>query len=112
MSAARVYRKKVSVKTILGTPLVIYMDLFQLSPPFDPLFPDGYKFSWTAFDPLNPENRVLFDCHVPKGVHYHLDQDIEGKPFQWNSLQDAESQFLEKVQERFGEIPSLKETLL
>lgn len=112
MDATRVYRKKISVKTVSGDPLVIYMDLFQLPPPFDSSFPEGYKFSWTAFNPLDRDNRVLFDCHIPKGAHYHVDDDSEGKSFEWKSLKEAEELFVKTVQEKFGEVPGLKEILL
>jgi hypothetical protein len=65
-------------------------------------FPEGYRFSWIAFDPLEPGPRILFDCHAPKGPHLHVDGDPVGVPYQWISLAEAEKFFFAKVQERFG----------
>lgn len=81
------------------------MDLFRLTEE-DPAqtHPEGYRFSWIAFDRESPEKRVLFDCHPPKGPHFHLDEDREGVPFEWTSLAAAIEFFRQKVREHFGEL--------
>ena len=78
------------------------MDLYQLPHGHPESFPEGYKFSWTAFIP-DGDGRVLFDCHPPKGPHMHIDGDIEGTPFRWVSPENAYDLFFEKIKELFGE---------
>lgn len=109
MSAQLVFRFRGILTTHLGIRVVLYMDLFKISPPHDPCFPEGYKFSWIAFDEENPENRVLFDCHSPKGPHVHIDSDPVGSSYTWVSLKEARLFFYSKAVERFGEHPNLKE---
>lgn len=84
------------------------MDLFRLAEA-KAGFPDGYRFSWIAFDSDNPASRVLFDCHPPKGPHIHIDGDKDGLPYEWNGLEEAERFFRRKLKEHFGE---LKEDIL
>lgn len=78
------------------------MDLYKLPKGHPKSFPDGYKFSWIAFDPEDKEAKVLFDCHPPKGPHIHVDNDVEGEPFEWRSIDDAYALFLAEVRQRFG----------
>jgi hypothetical protein len=108
MGATRIFEEKWSVYTVDRKEVTIFMDLYQLPPPHDPSFPEGYKFSWIAFDPSQPENRVLFDCHPPKGPHLHVDSDTAGAPFDWKSLDQAIAFFYSKIRDRFGEIPDFK----
>lgn len=76
------------------------MDLYQLPGTTQ----SEFRFSWIAFDPNDPARRVLFDSHPPKGPHFHLDNDADGKPFVWVSIEDAIRLFREKVSEHFGEL--------
>ena len=79
------------------------MNLYQL--PTAPLFSGlAFKFSWIAFDPENPMKRVLFDCHPPKGPHFHLDGDLDGQPFAWVTLEESVALFRKKVEEHFGKL--------
>jgi hypothetical protein len=78
------------------------MDLHKLPEGHSENFPEGYKFSWIAFDPNRESERVLFDCHFPKGPHFHIDDEVEGEPFKWTSLDAAYDLFFVKVKERFG----------
>jgi hypothetical protein len=102
MEATRIYRTKVTVSVKGGKRIAVVMDLYRL-PPEEKGYPEGYKFSWIAFDPNEPSNRVLFDVHPPKGPHLHIDQDTVGVPFDWKGLAEAENFFMAKIQERFGE---------
>ena len=79
------------------------MDLYKLA---DETGKPGaeFRFSWIAFDTDNPMRRVLFDSHLPKGPHYHLDDDQEGQPFEWSSVPEAIRLFREMVAEHFGEL--------
>ena len=79
------------------------MDLYKL-PSNQSGYPEGYKFSWIAFDPKKPMERVLLDVHPPKGPHLHIDDDPQGIPFEWTSIKAAEEFFIAKIEERFGEI--------
>ena len=79
------------------------MDVYRLPKGHPETFPDGYRFSWIAYDSEKETNRVLFDCHHPKGPHFHIDHDPEGQPFEWKSLEAAYDLFFEKIRERFGD---------
>ena len=103
MDAILVYSIKVTVTVKGGKRITVVMDLFKLSSAQSG-YPEGYKFSWIAFDPKNPLERVLFDTHPPKGPHLHLDDDPIGIPYAWVGLREAQEFFLAKVQEHFGEI--------
>lgn len=77
------------------------MDLYAIPEPDRSQYPDGYRFSWIAFDVDNPDCRVLFDCHPPKGPHIHVD----GQPevlVHWVSIENTEEEFFKKVQDHFG----------
>lgn len=83
------------------------MDLFKLAEGHPKSFPDGYRFSWIAFDPDMPNERILFDCHDPKGPHVHIDNDPDGDPIEWTTLDNAYELFFERVRNRFGEYEEL-----
>jgi len=73
------------------------MELFRIAGVEKTYHPESYRIGWIAFDPENPLKRVLFDSHPPKGLHFHLDDDKQGKPFAWNSLSKTEEVFFEMV---------------
>jgi len=78
------------------------MDLYELPAGRAKSSDVPYRFSWIAFDKEYPEQRVLFDCHPPKGPHFHVDGDDEGQSFKWTSIEDAIALFENKVTKRFG----------
>ena len=75
MEAQKIYSNRFSITCKNGLVLAVFMDLYKLPEGHHDSFPEGYKFSWIAFDPENPSKQVLLDCHVPKGPHFHTDQD-------------------------------------
>ena len=79
------------------------MDLYRLPKGHPKIFPEGYRFSWIAYDPENPLFRVLFDCHPPKGPHVHVDDNKEGDAIEWISLEVTYLEFFEAIRKRFGE---------
>ncbi len=101
MNAALIYRRRLTRRTQTGKEIRVVMDLFQIPEPECAKYPEGFRFSWIAFDVENKEQRVLFDCHPPKGPHIHIDGDQEIK-FKWISLEETEIFFFENVQARFG----------
>ena len=78
------------------------MDVYRLPEGHPKTFPEWYRFSRIAYDTENEMARVLFDCHEPKGPHTHVDDDGEGMPFDWKSIEAAYDLFFERVKERFG----------
>jgi len=66
-----------------------------------------YRLGWIAYDPENPRLRVLFDSHPPKGAHFHVDDDILGTPFAWQSLKKAEERFFKMVCKHFNIDPEV-----
>jgi hypothetical protein len=107
-SAELIFKTRNTLETTQGKPIAISMDLYKLPEPFDPTYPDGYRFSWIAYEDKEPSNRVLFDCHSPKGPHMHIDGDKEGVRFKWESVAQARSLFFKTVVDRFGFIPELE----
>lgn len=106
MKAVLLFETQQLFLTQTGESVVICMDLYKL--PEKGTEPSSeFRFSWIAFDPNNSNRRVLFDSHSPKGPHFHLDDDNEGQPFQWVSLEDAIRLFREKVAEHFGELVAI-----
>lgn len=89
---------------------MIYMDLYQIAGGEQFALPEGYRFSWIAFDPDSPDTRVLFDCHSPKGPHFHLNNEKEGTAYQWQNLKEAERFFFEIVEKHFGKLTGGKES--
>ena len=103
MKAVLLQKSKTTMTVSSGRIIAIYADTFQL-PGKDLSSWNAYRFSWIAFDPDETSARVLFDCHEPKGPHWHIDSDEVGQPFTWTGLKEAEEFFFQKVEERFGEI--------
>ncbi len=83
------------------------MDLYKLAKGHPKSFPEGYRFSWIAFDPDQPLKRVLFDCHEPKGPHVHIDDDLQGELIEWTTLEQIYELFFRKIRTRFGEYEEL-----
>ena len=84
-----------------GRTVTIYVDTYRLQGVNERTW-NAYRFSWIAFDSDEPGARILFDCHEPKGPHWHVDGDEVGKPFEWAGLDAAEELFFQKVEERFS----------
>jgi hypothetical protein len=101
--AARIFKRRFNLKCLSGRLLVVVMDLYRLPDGHPKSFPEGYRFSWIAFDPDEEGARVLFDCHHPKGPHVHLDDDQEGEPIEWTTVDEAYVLFFDTIRERFGD---------
>ena len=110
MKAACLFKEKFELEKKDGGVVVIYMDLYQVADDAKLGLPEGYRFSWIAFDSDNPLDRVLFDCHSPKGPHFHIGNDQEGTPYQWRGLKEAEQDFFKKVEAHFGELTGGKQS--
>ena len=103
MKATLVFHTKVVITVTGQRSISVEMDLYKL-PSAQGGYPDGYKFSWIAFDPNEPLERILFDIHPPKGPHLHIDGDPVGTPYVWLGLSEAEEFFVSQTEARFGEI--------
>lgn len=86
------------------------MDLYRLPRGHSKSFPEGYRFSWIAYDSEDVMARVLFDCHHPKGPHVHVDQDPSGKAVEWVSLESSYERFFKIVRDRFGDFEVTEES--
>lgn len=102
--AIKIFSRRFKITCKNREMVVVFMDLYKLADDRAGVSPEGYRFSWIAFDPEDESTRVLFDCHPPKGPHIHVDGDREGTPFEWRSLDEAQALFFEKVAEKFGAI--------
>lgn len=105
MKATFLWDKRSAFFTKEGREIIVEMDLYRVKGSGQGKhFPEGYRFSWIAFAQDAPTRRVLFDCHPPKGAHFHLDEDPDGTPFEWTTLDDAIDLFQAKVREHFGDL--------
>lgn len=103
MKASLIYDFEYTVNLPDNRKLTVSMDLYRIDAIEAPLdYPEGYKFSWIAFNPDNNLERVLVDCHKGKGPHFHIDEEGQGISFEWTSLDDAMELFAKKVKDRFG----------
>jgi hypothetical protein len=89
--------------TSQGYEISLRMRLWQFSNQQSLDFPEGYKFSWIAYNVVSPQQEfVLFDNHKGKPPHYHIDDKKKYIFFTWTSRERAEKLFWQKVQARFG----------
>lgn len=109
MKAEPIFKRKFSITTKSGIVVVIFMDLYRLPRSARKEYPEGYKFSWIAYDLDKEEKRILFDCHDLKGPHTHLDGEKTGKPFRWTSLDAATTLFFKTIKEHFGDSEDLED---
>ncbi len=109
MKATLLLQRKFTLTCTNGKAIAVFMDVFRLPDGYPDSFPEGYRFSWIAYDSEDESARVLFDCHHPKGPHIHLDVDPTGTPFEWKSLESAYDLFFQKLRERFGDFESNEE---
>ena len=103
VKATLIFQRKFTLTCENGRIVSVFMDLYHLPEGHPRAFPEGYRFSWIAFDSVNESAQVLFDCHAPNGPHFHVDSDSNGKPFEWSSLEHAHELFFQKVRVRFCE---------
>jgi hypothetical protein len=103
VKATEIFKRQFEVTCKGGKTVVVFMDLYKLPKGYPKSFPEGYKFSWIAYDPDDESAKVLFDCHPPKGPHVHVDNDKDGEAFDWKNLDDAYELFFAKVREKFGD---------
>ena len=101
--ATQIFSRRFEVRCKDDRLVAVYMDLYRLPEGHSKSFPEGFRFSWIAYDPEDPPAKVLFDCHFPKGPHIHVDGDPVGEPFEWTMVDAAYALFFMKVRERFGE---------
>lgn len=101
MKAKLVDRRRFVVFSRSGKAVQIVMDLYKIQGRDAAKHPDGFRFSWIAFDPEEPGRRVLFDSHPPKGPHFHIDGDKVGVTEAWESLDAAYGKFFKAVARHF-----------
>ena len=105
MKPVLVHHWEETIITSQGQEISLRMRLWQFPSNLKlPEFPEGYKFSWIAFNVINPQQEfVLFDNHHGKPPHYHIDNKKKYTFFTWTSRKEAQKLFFQKVQERFGD---------
>jgi hypothetical protein len=102
MKATRISFKKLNFILASNEELLVILDVWKIPPPEDQNFPDGFKFSFIAFKADNPNEKILLDCHPPKGPHMHINNDELS--FEWSGIESATELFWEKVENKFGKL--------
>lgn len=105
--AIPIMRKSASIEYGNGQIVSIRMDLFAFEERTSNTI--GFRFSWIAFDLEEPERRVLFDNHPPKGPHFH--KQGQETSFEWNGVPHALKLFVDLVRLEFGDHPDLADLL-
>lgn len=101
MKAILLDRRSFTVVSKSGEVVVIKMELFRIQGKNAKDHPEGFRLGWIAYSLENPQKRVLFDSHPPKGPHFHIDDEKDGTTFRWESLEKSEALFFEKVGRHF-----------
>ena len=101
MKATLIDKRSFVVISKRDVAIIVKMDLYQIHGDEAKKHPQGFRFSWIAFNPAAPQKKVLFDSHPPKGPHFHIDDDPEGQSFEWLSLTHTEKLFFEKIAHHF-----------
>jgi hypothetical protein len=94
-------RRLVELKS--GGWIVVVIEIIEISPNKAGLFLDRFKLSWIAFNPENPDQRVLVDAHSPFGLHYHINDGAQ-IPVKGSNLQECLKLFQSLVISHFGEL--------
>ena len=102
--ATLIMRRSASIEYENGQIVSIRMDLFAIEGGAN-----GFRFSWIAFDLFEPDRRVLFDNHPPKGPHFH--RQGQETSFEWNGVPHALKLFVDLVRIEFGDHPDLTDFL-
>lgn len=100
-------RRSASIEYENGQIVSIRMDLFSIEGSSSSA--NGFRFSWIAFDLEEPDRKVLFDNHLPKGPHFH--NRGQETSFEWKGVPDALRLFVDLVQLEFGDHPDLADLL-
>ena len=95
-----IYSQRWTFITKTGKRITVIMKLRKFSKKLE--YPEGLKINWIAYNEDEPNERVLFDNHHGKSLHYHIDKDKLGVPFTWTSRERVEALFWQKVRHRFG----------
>lgn len=101
MKARLVMERRFLVESRKGKQIVVEMDVYEVSGSDTKKHSDGYRFSWIAFNALNPNERVLFDSHPPKGPHFHIDNQKNEIKIKWTSIDATERLFYRMVARHF-----------
>jgi len=109
MKATRIFSEKQVFESIVDPSLRVFVkvELFKIPEPEAQKYPEGIKFSLLAFRSDDPNQKILIDCHPPKGPHIHV-REIE-KSFEWIDLDKTYALFWELIEKEFGKLKEVKE---
>jgi len=95
-----VYNRKGTFMTEKGYLISLRMRLWQYPHVKATEFPEGYQLSWIIFKLTNKKERVLFDNHRGKPLHFH--ENDKEKFLEWISLEETEKLFYQMAYQKFG----------
>jgi hypothetical protein len=75
MKATLLVLRKLELKSLnpsIGD-VAIKIQVWKIPPPNNEEYPDGKRYSLIGFQAKNPKEKVLLDCHPPKGPHFHTE---------------------------------------
>jgi len=97
---AKFYRRD-EFLTSLGKKIFVEIEISEVLTE-KPEFPQGFKFKWLAFNRDKPTEKILFDNHIGKKPHYHIDR--KEKFFTWISREHTQQMFYQEIVKKFGKI--------
>jgi hypothetical protein len=80
--------------------VAVIVQVWKIPPPNDQSYPDGKRYSLVAFQSKKAGEKVLLDCHPPKGPHFHTENGDVFLP--GLNYEEAFKIFWVKMEERFG----------
>ena len=101
MKATLIDKRSFVVISKKNITIIIKMDLYKIHGKNANQHPEGFRFSWIAFNSEDPVQKILFDSHPPKGPHFHIDNDPVGISIEWSSLELTEQLFFNLVAHHF-----------
>jgi hypothetical protein len=106
VKAELIYQEKFLLVSRLGVTVSVSRDLYRIGEDRNlDICGPRYRYSWIAFDAFNPDRKVLFDSHPPKGPHFHIDGNENETSLEGLSLKECESLFFEIIFDHFDIYP-------
>jgi hypothetical protein len=109
MKATLIVHQKFELKSLnpeIGD-VAVKIQVWKIPPPNDQSYPEGKRYSLVGYQSKNPKDKVLLDCHPPKGPHFHTDSGDLLLPEM--NYEDAFEMFWRKLEEKFGPFPEVEE---
>lgn len=80
--------------------VAVIIQVWKIPPPNDQSYPEGKRYSLVGYQSKWPKDKVLLDCHPPKGPHFHTENGDVLLPAM--IYEDAFEIFWRELEKKFG----------